>query len=108
VQLTVRLTKAQNAEAELKRRERDLEDRERESSLKVEQEINIRLDQVRLAASNEAEQRLSLQLSDKDRTIRDLASKLEEASRKAQQGSQQRKARHWSCFGRSASSPVPI
>jgi hypothetical protein len=82
-QLTERLTKAQNAEAELKRRERELEDRERESSLKVEQEINDRLDQVRLAASNEAEQRLSLQLNDRDRTIRDLASKLEDASRKA-------------------------
>ncbi len=40
-------------------------------------------------AVSEAEQRLSLQLSDKDRTIRELASKLEEASRKAQQGSQQ-------------------
>src|ERR1035437_211599 len=88
-QLTERLAKAQNAEAELKRRERELEDRERESSLKVEQEINNRLDQVRVAAANEAEQRLSLQLSDKDRTIRDLASKLEDASRKAQQGSQQ-------------------
>jgi hypothetical protein len=88
-QLTERLTKAQNAEAELKRRERELEDRERESSLRVEQEINNRLEQVRVAAANEAEQRLSLQLSDKDRTIRDLANKLEDASRKAQQGSQQ-------------------
>lgn len=44
---------------------------------------------MRATAASKAEQRLGLQLSDKDRTIRDLATKLEEASRKAQQGSQQ-------------------
>lgn len=87
--LLARLTIAQNAEAELKRREREFEDREREMSLKIEQEVNGQLDQVRAVAATEAEQRLGLQLSDKDRMIRDLASKLEEASRKAQQGSQQ-------------------
>ncbi|MGC1870800.1 MAG: DUF2130 domain-containing protein [Acidobacteriaceae bacterium] len=87
--LLARLAVAQNAEAELKRRERDFEDREREMTLKIEQEVSGQLDQVRAVAATEAEQRLSLQLSDKDRTIRELATKLEEASRKAQQGSQQ-------------------
>jgi hypothetical protein len=87
--LLARLTVAQNAEAELKRREREFEDREREMTLKIEQEVSGQLDQVRAVAATEAEQRLSLQLSDKDRTIRELATKLEEASRKAQQGSQQ-------------------
>ena len=87
--LSGKLTAAQNAEAELKRREREFEDRERELALKIEQEVRGRLDQVRAVAANEAEQRLNLQLSDKDRMIRELASKLEEASRKAQQGSQQ-------------------
>jgi hypothetical protein len=87
--LTAKLTAAQKAEAELKRRELEFQDRERELPLKIEQEVKGRLDQVRAIAVSEAEQRLSLQLSDKDRTIRELASKLEEASRKAQQGSQQ-------------------
>ena len=87
--LLSRLTTAQNAEAELKRRERELQDREREMALKIEEEVSGQLDQVRAVAATEAEQRLNLQLSDKDRTIRELASKLEEASRKAQQGSQQ-------------------
>lgn len=87
--LSEKLNAAQNAEAELKRREREFEDRERELNLKIEQEISGRLEQVRAVAASEAEQRLSLQLSDKDRMIRDLAGKLEEASRKAQQGSQQ-------------------
>jgi len=87
--LLARLTIAQNAEAELKRREREFEDREREMTLKIEQEVSGQLDQVRAVATTEAEQRLTLQLSDKDRMIRELASKLEEASRKAQQGSQQ-------------------
>ena len=84
-----KLTASQTAEAELKRREQEFQDRERELPLRIEQEVSGRLDQVRATAASEAEQRLSLQLSDKDRTIRDLATKLEEASRKAQQGSQQ-------------------
>jgi hypothetical protein len=87
--LSSKLATAQNAEAELKRREREFEDRERELTLKIEQEVSGQLDQVRAVAASEAEQRLNLQLSDKDRTIRELANKLEEASRKAQQGSQQ-------------------
>jgi predicted transcriptional regulator len=79
--LLARLTIAQNAEAELKRREREFEDREREMTLKIEQEVSGQLDQVRAVAATEAEQRLGLQLSDKDRMIRDLASKLEETLR---------------------------
>ncbi len=87
--LNARLTSAVQAEAEFKRREREFADRERELDLKVEQEVSGRIDQIRASAASDAEQRLSLQLSDKDRTIRDLLTKLEDASRKAQQGSQQ-------------------
>ena len=87
--LQAKLTASQTAEAELKRREQDFQDRERELPLKIEREVSGRLDQVRATAASETEQRLSLQLNDKDRTIRELATKLEEASRKAQQGSQQ-------------------
>ena len=88
-QLSAKLTAALTAEADLKRREREFEDREREMPLKIEQEVSGRLEQVRAVAANEAEERLHLQLNDKDRKIRELASQLEEASRKAQQGSQQ-------------------
>jgi len=87
--LSAKLTTAQQGEADLKRREREFQDREREIPLKVEQEVSERLDQVRAAAASEASERLSLQLSEKERQIKDLATKLEEASRKAQQGSQQ-------------------
>ena len=87
--LQAKLTTSQSAEAELKRREQEFQDRERELPLKIEREVSGRLDQVRATAASETEQRLGLQLSDKDRTIRDLATKLEEASRKAHQGSQQ-------------------
>lgn len=88
-QLITKLSAAQNSEADLMRREQEFKDREREFTLKIEQEVSGRLEQVRAVASSEAEDRLSLQLSDKDRTIRELAAKLEDASRKAQQGSQQ-------------------
>ena len=87
--LQAKLAASQMSEAELKRREQEFQDRERELPLRIEREVSGQLDQVRAAAASEAEQRLTLQLSDKDRTIRDLATKLEEASRKAQQGSQQ-------------------
>ena len=87
--LLARLSAAQNAEAELKRREQEFKDRERELPLKIEQEVSGRLDQVRAEAATAAEQRLNLQLRDKDRIISDVTSKFEEASRKLQQGSQQ-------------------
>jgi hypothetical protein len=87
--LTDKLTKAQAAEADLKRLEREFADKERELGLKIEQQVSDRLDQVRAKAATEAEERLNLQINDKDRTIRELAEKLEDARRKAQQGSQQ-------------------
>lgn len=87
--LQTKLAMSQTAEAELKRREQAFQDRERELPLTIEREVSGRLDQVRATAASEAEQRLSLQISDKDQTIRDMAKKLQEASRKAQQGSQQ-------------------
>lgn len=87
--LQTKLAMSQTAEAELKRREQAFQDRERELPFAIEREVSGRLDQVRATAASEAEQRLSLQISDKDRTIRDMAKKLQEASRKAQQGSQQ-------------------
>lgn len=87
--LQTKLTLAVQAEADFKRREREFQDRERELFLQVEREVSERLDQVRATAASETEQRFGLQLSDKDRAIRELAAKLEEASRKAQQSSQQ-------------------
>jgi hypothetical protein len=88
-QLTVKLASSQNAEAEFKRREREFQDRERELTLKVEQEVSAQLDQARAAAAGEATERLRLQLSDRERQIRELTTKVEEASRTAHQGSQQ-------------------
>ena len=87
--LTAKLTTAQNAEADLKRRDREFQDLEREVPLKIEQQVNERLDQVRASAATEANERFSLQLSERELQIKDLATKLEEASRRAQQGSQQ-------------------
>ncbi len=88
-QLVSRLTAAQAAEAELMRRERQFQDRERELQLQIEQEVSGQLDQVRATASHQAHERWSLQLTDKDRQIQELANQLKEASRKAEQGSQQ-------------------
>ena len=89
LRLTDKLTKAQAAEADLKRLEREFADKERELALKIEEQVSERLDQVRAKAATDAEERLNLQISDKDRMIRELAARLEDATRKAQQGSQQ-------------------
>lgn len=87
--LNARAGELAREQAEFRKREQAFADKEREFELRLQTEISGQLDQVRAVATSEAEQRLNLQLGDKDRTIRELAAKLEDASRKAQQGSQQ-------------------
>ena len=62
---------------------------EREIALTIEKEVNDRIEQVRSVTHSEAEQRFSLELTDWERKIQDLASMLEEGHRKAREGSQQ-------------------
>ncbi len=88
-QLTSRVTAAQHAEAQFLREKQELVDREAALKLKVEQEISGRLGLIRAEAASQAEERLSLQIADKDRAITDLRDTIEGLQRKAQQGSQQ-------------------
>ena len=88
-QLTARVTAAQQAEAQFLREKQELVDREAALKLKVEQEISGRVGLIRAEAASQAEERLSLQIADKDRAITDLRDTIEGLQRKAQQGSQQ-------------------
>lgn len=88
-QLTAKLSTAQAAETALKKREQEFGDKERELELRIAREVGGQLDQVRAVAASQAEERLSLQLSDKDRVIGEFRKQVEELQRKAQQGSQQ-------------------
>ncbi len=87
--LHAKVAAAQEKEALLLRAQQELADRERALRLQVEQEVSGRLDEVRAVAASHAEERLGLQLADKDRAINDLRGTIEQLQRKAQQGSQQ-------------------
>ena len=88
-ELHTKLAAARQSEAQLMQRGRELDDREQALKLQVEQEVSGKLDQVRAVAANQAEERLGLQLADKDRALGDLRSTVEDLQRKLQQGSQQ-------------------
>lgn len=88
-QLTAKLTTAQQAEAQMRRREQELADRERELALQVENEVGGRIATIRAEVADQERARTGLALQDKDRTIADLGKVVEELQRKMQQGSQQ-------------------
>lgn len=84
-----KLAEAQKAQAELLRKQRELDDAKREMELNVEKKVQAGLSTVREQARKEAEESLNLRLKEKEQTIASMAKQLEEAQRKAEQGSQQ-------------------
>ena len=87
--LTRKLTEAQNDAAEVRKLKREIEEREREMPLQIEEAVSGRLETIRADAQTQAEEKLSLQLRDKEQANADLRKQIEELQRKAQQGSQQ-------------------
>ncbi|MFM9926731.1 DUF2130 domain-containing protein [Variovorax sp. H27-G14] len=84
-----KLAEAQNAQAELIKRQRALDDEKRELDLTVEKRVQVGLDEVRVLARREAEDGLKLKVMEKDQTIASMQQKIEELKQKAEQGSQQ-------------------
>ncbi len=84
-----KLAEAQNAQAELIKKQRELDDAKRELSLTVEKRVQEQLGDVRAAAKREAEDSLKLKVLEKDQTITSMQQKIEELKQKAEQGSQQ-------------------
>jgi hypothetical protein len=84
-----KLAEAQKAQVDLLRKQRELDDARRELDLTVEKRIQDGLDATRARARKEAEDRLLLQVAERDQTIASMKQKLEDAQRKAEQGSQQ-------------------
>ena len=84
-----KLAEAQKAQAELIRKERELDDARREMDLTVEKRVQESLSAVRDKASREAEAGLKLKLTEKEQTITGMQRQIEELKRKAEQGSQQ-------------------
>ena len=84
-----KLAEAQQAQADLIRKQRELDDARRELDLTVEKRVQDGLDAVRVQARQEADDSLRLRVLEKDQTIASMQQKIEELKQKSEQGSQQ-------------------
>lgn len=84
-----KLADAQKAQAELIRKQRELDDAKRELDLTVEKRVQDSLTEVRQKAKQEAESALKLKVLEKEETISSMQRQIEDLKRKAEQGSQQ-------------------
>lgn len=84
-----KLAAAQQAQADLIRKERELDAAKRELDLTVEQRVQASLAEVQTKAKQEAEDMLKAQLSQKDLQMAAMNRTIEELRRKMEQGSQQ-------------------
>jgi hypothetical protein len=85
----LKLAEAQNAQAELIKKQRELDDAKRELELTVEKRVQDGLTEVRLLAKREAEDGLKLKVMEKEQTILAMQKQIEDLKRRAEQGSQQ-------------------
>jgi hypothetical protein len=86
---TQKLAEAQQAQADLLRKQRALDDATRELELTIETRVQGNLAEIRTKAQNEAQDALKLKLSEKDQQMAAMHKTIEELKRKAEQGSQQ-------------------
>ena len=84
-----KLAEAQKAQAELIKKQRELDDARRELELTVETRVQNGLTEVRILAKRDAEESMKLRVAEKDHTIASMQQKIEELKQKAEQGSQQ-------------------
>lgn len=84
-----KLAEAQKAQAELIRKQRELDDAKREMDLTIETRVQESLATTREQAKKEAEDGLKLKVLEKEHTIASMQKQIEELKRKAEQGSQQ-------------------
>ena len=84
-----KLAEAQQAQADLLKKQRELDDAKRELDLTIEKRVNSGLADIRQQARKEAEEGLRLKVAEKDETIASMQKKIEELKQRAEQGSQQ-------------------
>jgi hypothetical protein len=88
-ELQERLTTTQRAELQLRKEKTAVEQRARDIDLEVARQVDEKRKKIHEQASRDADEAARLKLAEKDKTISDMQLKLEEAQRKATQGSQQ-------------------
>ena len=84
-----KLAEAQNAQAEVIRKQRELDDAKRELELTIEKRVQADLSEAREKAKKEVEEELKLRVLEKDQTITAMQRQIEDLKRRAEQGSQQ-------------------
>jgi len=84
-----KLAEAQKAQADLIKKQRELDDAMREVDLTIEKRVQENLVAVRNKAVQDAEESLKLKVAEKEQTIASMSKQIEELKRKAEQGSQQ-------------------
>lgn len=84
-----KLAEAQKVQADLLRKQRDLDDAKRELDLTIEKRVQEGLAATRDQARKEAEESLKFKVMEKEQTITSMQKQIEELKRKAEQGSQQ-------------------
>ena len=84
-----KLAEAQKAQAEIIKKQRELDNAKREIDLTVEKRVSEGLSMTRELARNEAEQEQKLKIAEKEKTIAAMRDQIEHLKRRAEQGSQQ-------------------
>jgi hypothetical protein len=84
-----KLAEARQAQAEVLRRQRELDDARRDMDLTIEKRVQESLGHVREKAKHEVENSLRFRLSEKEEQISSMQRQIDELKRKAEQGSQQ-------------------
>lgn len=84
-----KLAEAQQAQADLIKKQRALDDEKRELELTVEKRVQNGLTEVRTLAKKEAEDEQKLKVMEKEQTITAMQKQIEDLKRRAEQGSQQ-------------------
>jgi hypothetical protein len=88
-QRDAKLAEAQQAQAELIRKKRELDDAKREIDLTVQKQVQTELTAVREKAKQETEAALTLKVREREEQIASMQRQIEDLKRKAEQGSQQ-------------------
>ena len=84
-----KLAEAQQAQAELMRKQRALDEEKRELDLTIEKRVQASVIDIQAKAKKEADEAARLRVLERDQTIESMARTIEELKRKAEQGSQQ-------------------
>ena len=84
-----KLAEAQQAHATVVRRQRELEEREREIDLTIEKRVSANVGQIQQKAKQEAEDLFKSKVTEKDQLILSMQKQIDDLRRKSEQGSQQ-------------------